>query len=292
MKNRIKNNIIFWSVIGLLLSISVIGLTYAFFSTRMIGNTNEESVKITAGKLELTYNDGNNTVKAENMKPDTTVDSKTFSVKNTGTNDINNYGVYIEDVINELVYTTDLDYTLKCKEYNEKNEYVKDCASNSGDFPVTDMNLVTNSIKVGYIHEYELIVKYIESNKNQSIDMNKKISGKVQIYDLNDIVDISGKVSNFESGDYITLSSTGKTYKILEDGSFILPTLGPDFHTISIVSSNGTTWETKFEIIKNTTPSIDKSNYIITINNSSNNVTMNLTKDEEQKLTLDIISIN
>ena len=167
-----------------MISITAFGLTYAYFLSVFKTNPKEESVTMTAGELKLTYYDGNSTIVLKNMKPDTTVDTKTFSVKNTGKINISNYGIYLEDVINELYYTEDLDYTLTCKEYDKNSNFISDCTGGSGVFFVTDDLLVSNSLNVGHVHEYELIIKYVESNKNQSIDMNKNVSGKIQIYDL------------------------------------------------------------------------------------------------------------
>ena len=293
MKNKIRNNIVFWIIIFILIFITAIGLTYAYFISTMKTNPNDKSVTITAGELKLTYYDGNNTIEIENIEPGTTVETKTFSVKNTGKAIINNYGVYIEDVINELKYYTDLDYTLTCKEYDSNNNYVRDCNGNEGDFPIADSLLISNSISVSYTHEYELVIKYVETNKDQSDDMNKTISGKIQIYDLNDIVDINGTLTDYIEGDYITLSSNNKTYKISDDGSFVLSNLEPEYHTITVYSKDNTSkWEITFEITKNTIPTFDETQNLIIINDDSDTVTINMSKGDNQNIILNTVSID
>lgn len=288
MKNR---NIMFWMVILFLISFSVIGLTYAYFLTRIEGNSNKTDITIVAGKLELTYFDGNNTIEINKIKPDTIVDTKTFSVKNTGTNIITNYGVYLENILNELEMPDDLDYTLTCKEKDSDGIFVRDCTGNNGDFPVNDSLLVSNSINVGYIHEYELVVKYVETGVDQSKDMNKKISGKIQIYDLNDIVDINGIVTNVVDGDYISLSN--KTYKISADGSFYIPLIEAKDYILTIKSKdNLTKWQYSFMVTKDKNPSVDLINNMIIINDESSVVSMNITKGSNESIIINTISID
>ena len=44
-------------------------------------------------------------------------------------------------------------------------------------------------------------------NEDQSADMNKTINGKIQIYNLKDIVDIEGTVTNALATDYVQINS-------------------------------------------------------------------------------------
>ena len=161
----------------ILLALTLIGITYAYFTAKVSGNTEAKSIEVTAAKLELTYNDGNGTVIVEKVVPGTVMKTKTFSVKNTGTKEIASYDVLMEVIENELDEYGDLTYELTCASDGET------CQGISGTFPTEDKVLITNSIKVGVTHSYALTLTYNESGKNQSDDMNKKIEGNIIIQD-------------------------------------------------------------------------------------------------------------
>ena len=162
----------------ILLAITLLGITYAYFISKVSGNTEAKSIEVTAAKLELTYNDGNGTVIVEKIEPgDTLPEPKTFSVKNTGTKEIASYDVVMEVLENELEFYGDLTYELTCASDGEA------CQGVSGTFPIEDKVLITNSIKVGVTHSYELTLTYNETGKDQSNDMNKKIEGNIIIQD-------------------------------------------------------------------------------------------------------------
>ncbi len=161
----------------ILLVITLLGITYAYFTAKVSGNTGAKSIVVTAAKLELTYNDGNGTVIVEKVEPGVTLESKTFSVKNTGTREITNYDVVMEVLENGLENYGDLIYELTCASDGEA------CQGVSGTFPIDDKVLITNSIKVGVTHSYTLTLTYRETGKDQSKDMNKKIEGNIIIQD-------------------------------------------------------------------------------------------------------------
>ena len=160
-----------------LLVITLLGITYAYFTASVAGNTSDKSVVVTAANLELTYNDGNGAVIVEKVEPGVTLESKRFTVKNTGTKEINSYDVVMEVIENELEFYGDLTYELTCASDG------KPCQGSSSSFPTKDKVLITNSIKVGVTHSYELTVTYKETGLDQSNDMNKKIEGNVIIRD-------------------------------------------------------------------------------------------------------------
>lgn len=176
--DQVKRRIITSMIAILLLIITLFGITYAYFSAKIIGNTSDKSVGLTAGKLELTYYDGNGFIEALKIVPDTVIEEKTFSVENTGTHKVDSYEVIVENVTNDLVNYEDLTYVLTC----ESDDDIE-CNGSSGVFPQTTDVLVTNSIESGTTHEYTLTLTYNETNKDQSKDMNKTIKAKVNIQD-------------------------------------------------------------------------------------------------------------
>lgn len=177
--DNVKKRIITSIVAIIVLIFALLGITYAYFTTKIKGNEDEKSANVSAGKLELTYGDGNGEVVLENIEPDTVLKTKIFTVKNTGTNRIDDYDIILENVVNELIYYEDLTYTLTCT--SDKNNTCK--GVENGVFPKYDQVLITNSIDKDETQTFELIVTYNETNLDQSIDMNKAIHAKVNIID-------------------------------------------------------------------------------------------------------------
>ena len=177
--DNIKKRIITSIIAIMVLIFALLGITYAYFTTKIKENEDEKSANVSAGKLELTYGDGNGEVVLENIEPGTILKTKTFTVKNTGTNRIDDYDIILENVVNELIYYEDLTYTLTCT--SDKNNACK--GVENGIFPKYDQILITNSIEKDETQTFELIVTYNETNLDQSMDMNKAIHAKVNIID-------------------------------------------------------------------------------------------------------------
>lgn len=175
--DEIKRKIITSMVAIILLILTIFGITYAYFVSKVKGNTNDKSVDVSAGKLELTYNDGNGYIKVEKIQPGVVLKSKTFTVKNTGTGSIDSYEIILENVINELKYYNDLTYELEC--ISDKGT----CNGTNDTFPIYDNSIITNSIKTGETHTYTLTLSYNETYLDQSDDMAKTIEAKVNIRD-------------------------------------------------------------------------------------------------------------
>lgn len=188
--DNVKRRIITSMVAILLLIITIFGITYAYFVANVRGNEEDKSISVSAGILELTYMDGNGVlnlykylIPGESVtfkdKDGKEVSEKTFSVENTGTKLIEDYEVVLENLKNELEYYEDLTYTLECRSSIEG----KSCNGSSGVFLKTNGVLVENSIEAKEIHYYTLKLEYHETNKDQSKDMNKNISAKINIRD-------------------------------------------------------------------------------------------------------------
>ena len=271
------------SVTGIFIVLMIlVGLTYAYFLTRIQGNTNTKSISVTTADLKLTYGDGNGDITAEKIQPGTTIDTKTFTVKNEGNATVNNYAVYLEELVNTLSRTSDMVYTLTCT----SSVSGKTCKGvNETSFPTQNGIVVTNNIDVNETQSYELKVVYKEMNIDQSEDMNKTISGKVQIYNLADIVDITGNVTNASTGDYVEMQSTPKTSQI-RDNKYFIPAVEPGVHTLYVKDSKGTVkGSKKITINKGSTSSVNGD--VITVTNDSQTISLNIT-NISNTLTTDI----
>ena len=224
------------SITGIILVMLILlSLTYAYFLTKINGNSNDKSLSVTMASLLLKYEDGNGLVALENIMPGDEIPSKTFTVTNKGNSKVNGYAVYIENLINQFTITKDLTYTLDCKS-SVKN---KSCAGKGEEtFPTVNGILTTNSIEVDETQTYTLKVKYKETGTDQSIDMNKIVSGKIQIYALEEIVDLTGTVTGVSEGDYVELHSTPKRSEI-KDGKYLIPAVEPGNHILYIKDKDG-----------------------------------------------------
>ena len=123
-------------------------------------------------------------VAAYNILPGETITSKYFTVTNKGNETIEDYVVVLEDVINNFYLREDLTYKLTCSSV-DKDTLVKTgtCKGSSGAFPRDEEVIVTNDIGAGIMHKYYLTVTFNETYLDQSIDMNKTLKARVNIYD-------------------------------------------------------------------------------------------------------------
>ena len=172
----------------------LVGLTYAYFLTKITGNTNEKSISVSTANLELAYGDGTIQI----LKNDTPLEpssnaigTKDFTVTNNG-NSKTNYVVVIEDVVikNTIDDTTttfnsnDFRYTLTC---TKKDGTTCDGVSTQSVFPITGGIMVGNSIDVDDVQSYVLTLWYIDTGIDQSKDMGKSLQAKVNIKDISQI---------------------------------------------------------------------------------------------------------
>ena len=205
----------------ILVLLIIVGLTYAYFLTRIIGNSENKSVTVTTAKLRIRYGDGNGIITAELVTPETTLNKKTFTVTNEGNMD-SSYVVVIDNVsILDLetepgtpttFESNDFVYTLSCKQYNSSNVETGTCngVSEEETFPLTNNSvLVSNNIPKNMKQEYELIIKYKDTDINQSNDMNKKLEAKVDIKNMS-IINPYGDKPNTLAYNIITNALTKK----------------------------------------------------------------------------------
>ena len=193
-----KRQKIIVSITGITLVLLIlVGLTYAYFLTRIQGNTNTKSISVTTANLSLVYADGNGIISGTLIEPGEVLDSKTFTVTNEG-NAETEYIVVIDNVVikdlstNPATSTTfesnDFVYTLTCVQKDVTSGLESGtCESVSTETSLPLVNnglLIGNKIPENKRHEYELIVTYKETNENQSNDMNKSLEAKVDIKDI------------------------------------------------------------------------------------------------------------
>ena len=188
------------SITGIVLvSLILIGLTYAYFLTQITGNTNTKSIRVSTANLVLEYGENTNVVQGiNNAEPGYSVE-KIFTATNKGNSTVT-YGAALESIVNELSRQEDLVYTLTCTSYLKSGFSLASDGTITGtedgtcngvstekQFPSTSTMsiMMTNTIDALHTHAYKLTVTYKEMGVDQSVDMNKTFSAKVNIIDTN-----------------------------------------------------------------------------------------------------------
>ena len=198
MRNNKKYIVLSIVSISLIMLI-LIGLTYAYYLSNVQGNSNSKSINVDTKYLSLTYGDGDSSIiTATRIEPGTTIGTKTFTVTNTG-NAENDYLIILENVSITYVMTVgdqvqgaptsfesnDFVYTITCSSSDNIN-----CEQVTSETSLPLYNngiIVTNEIAAGTTHTYTITVKYLETGVDQSADMNKALSARINVADLNSI---------------------------------------------------------------------------------------------------------
>lgn len=151
----------------LLISISI---SYAYFTLIVKNNGNINDVKIQLGTMEVLFTDGRE-IALDKVLPGSKVE-KQFSVTNIGDMDAV-YSIQISDVINTFVNRSDLRYEIR---------RLDDDINSIGILPRRNGTLVFNqTIGMGKTHTYTFEIDYLNTNVNQSEDIGKVFSGKIQV---------------------------------------------------------------------------------------------------------------
>ena len=194
-----KKQKIIVSVIGIaIVLLTLLGLTYAYFLTRIQGNTNDKSISVTTANLILEYADVNDELITDSAVEPGKSWTKTFVATNKGNATVT-YGVALENIVNTIERKDDLVYTLDCKQYSKTgfsidktNKTVTGTISGTCNsvttettFPSIGTIIVQNEIADDKAQVYTLLVTYKEMNVDQSVDMNKTFSAQANLVDPN-----------------------------------------------------------------------------------------------------------
>ena len=293
------------SIIGIVLvSLILIGLTYAYFLTRITGNTNDKSISATTANLEIKYEDNNDIITGDKIQPGVTLPSKTFTVTNNGNSTVD-YSVGLVNIINTFTNTKDVVYNVTCTSYKKDGFTLSTTGEVTGtvsgtcsgkdetEFPTLNSYIVNNSIDINIVHAYTITVTYKETGTDQSIDMNKTLEAKIDIFDPKSLT-IKGNVTNSSENDYVVIHSKEQESNII-NGKYQFIGITPDNHTISIKNRDTSTSTSTTLNVSKGTPSVSSSNIVydneknvanMDININDNNVTLDVTKIGDGTYTL------
>ena len=161
--------------------ITLIGVTYAYFTTRIIGD--RKNVTVDMAELKIIFTNGD-AIEASDVYAEDNLDIvKTFSVENKTSKEYK-YNIVIEDLVNTFKTTGYLVYKITSDDggYN-----MTDFIDIPKSLTEADTILASNvSIPEKSIQNYTIEIKYINSiNNNQDEDQGAKLSGKLYITKYN-----------------------------------------------------------------------------------------------------------
>ncbi len=168
-----KKKTVLTTVIALLLILIAVAGSYAYYMVA-INNDDAVSVNITAKDLGITYSDGAEIVR-EGILPGTTI-VKTVTVTNTSTAAIT-FDLQLIDVLNEL----DNQDELKLHYEIEATSTV----SPDVNYPSATTTIINDyELAVDEAVTVKVYVEYLNTNSSQNIDMDKTITGTLNITDV------------------------------------------------------------------------------------------------------------
>ena len=155
----------------------ILGISYAYFGTNIIGNETAKKQTVMTGDLELTFTD-NTEISLDNAFPGDSF-TKTISVKNTGTLDAS-YNLVWTKLTNEII-NDELVIEATCKRLNSSGSLEGTCESIS-QTPIKSNTIKKNiSIEPSVTHEYTIKVTFIDTGSLQDYNKNKTFEGKLGI---------------------------------------------------------------------------------------------------------------
>ena len=148
--NNNDKKILFGISIVFLFIISA-SLSYAYFSSSVIGNENAKDMVVEAGTLKLTYTDSPEII-MQNIKPGQTI-TKKVTVKNTGTLDTA-YNLVWQELVN-LIANDEMVIEATCTRYN--GDTVEGTCESLTSTPIKRIKIKENvSIEPNITHKYNI----------------------------------------------------------------------------------------------------------------------------------------
>ena len=195
--------------------ITLIGVTYAYFTTKIIGD--RKNVSVDMADLKIVFNNGD-AIQADNIKPGWST-TNTFSVENQ-TRNVYKYNIVIERLINTFVTKGFLKYKITSTDGGYNMTEFKDVPKNEN--YTNEVLAYSVEIPANTTHNYTIEFVYETSDTvDQSDDMGKILSGNLYI----------------SKGSYPNLLTT-----ILKDNSTISERT--DFSTTFTENTTGTLFKT------------------------------------------------
>ena len=159
------------------LLVVVFSVTLAYFTAQIIGKGKD--VSVSSADLKIIFTDSDGSISGSNIEPGKWNVTKTFTIENKS-NETYKYNIVIQDLVNTFVTKGYLQYKITSTNGGYNMTEFKDVPKSE---TATDTILAYSvSIPVGVTQSYTIEFKYSnDESVDQSIDMNKKLSGKLFI---------------------------------------------------------------------------------------------------------------
>ena len=176
-----KTNKIKVIVITLLIFIvSIVGISYAYFTIQITGNDTASSMRLTTANMSLVYNDVQ-IASGEYVTPGWS-ETKTLTVTNNG-NVTSDYIIKFRELTNTIIYG-ELVLSATCSSSSGTCDNLPERAVHSASTEITNAYMYGPiSIDPGVTHTYTLTVEFIDTGSNQNYNQNKYFSGTLNIGD-------------------------------------------------------------------------------------------------------------
>ncbi|MBQ9853903.1 MAG: hypothetical protein IJO57_02590 [Bacilli bacterium] len=169
LSKKEKTNYIIVLVSILLVLVTLIGITVAFFTASVGGNEKARETVVETANLALVFRDTEN-ISMYNALPGQSI-TKTFTVENVGDVTLD-YDITVIDVKNTFV-GGDLVYTLTSTNGGATAERVP--------LPLDSDKLVTATIDPGVTQTYTITILFLETGSDQNANQGAIFNGKLQI---------------------------------------------------------------------------------------------------------------
>lgn len=226
MKTNTKTILLFIMSLAL---ITIISVSYAYFTTAIVQNEVKDQV-VTTGTLSLRYVDGSEIV-MQNIKPGATI-TKTVYVANTGTLDAV-YNLIWQELTNEIT-NDEMLIEGTCTRMNATTE-VEDGTCEA----ITSAAISSNSIKSkitiepSIVHKYDLTITFKDISVEQNYNQGKKFSGVLGVEEY--------KPTQFEKDSWTTIATNVRNgnisnYNLGDTKEVVLEGLGK--HNVRIANTS------------------------------------------------------
>ena len=186
------------AIILVIVSLIIVGGSYAFFEAIVDKDANNTAA-VTTKKLSINFQDGPEIVLNDVLPGQKII--KTFTVTNTG-NTTQTYHLDFKDVVNEFSRKSDIVYSLTS---TNGGATLNDIIFPSGD----ETFAIDISINPNVTQEYTMVIEYKNLSENQSVDMGKTASAKIQVTQIikvstngDSLADILNNHQNLATGYY------------------------------------------------------------------------------------------
>ncbi len=188
MKDHITRNVLIGAVLLIAITIGI-GYSYAFFTTKVNVKGNVEEMKVTAGAMELTFQESNN-ISLPKAKPGDTA-TKDFTVANTGTMNVDTtYNIKLVFPTAESITFKEEDLQYSLVEYSDStystpkdNGLNKTGFINTGTVKDQEMYLATKITppEIGIYHYYRLTITFANLDTPQDYNKGAIFNAKINV---------------------------------------------------------------------------------------------------------------